>query len=139
MSEMFNILSGVCIGSVLGLIIGVWMAKYTGLSPSSRELKRALIENEEHSKTMQSRLKRRIAEFEQPPELQQMVQGLDLNSPDAVNMLINNLGSIKGIPRWIRPFIPGIAGYVKEHPEQVKGILERFITPHKGEELGDSL
>lgn len=122
-------LIGVCFGYLLGLFTKKWT------NPRVSELQRALETNEDYHKTQMSRLKRRIAEYEQPPELQQMasaLSGTDLSSPDAVSMLLSNIGGIKGVPKWIRPFLPAIQGYIKENPQQVQELLQKFLNTHKG-------
>ena len=119
-----------CIGATIGFIIGMKYQRY--LRPDARELEKALQYADENYKTMQSRLRNRLREYEQPAELIQTANQLstvDLSSPEAINMLIQQFGGMKSLPRWLRPMIPAIASYVKENPEIVKQLVEKF-TPH---------
>jgi hypothetical protein len=85
---------------------------------------------------MLGRLKRRIAEYEQPSELQNLaIQTRGVDPTNIISMLSNELPNIKNIPRWLRPFIPALQSYVKENPEQVQALLEKFLTP-KTQSLG---
>lgn len=122
----------------IGYMLGIVTKRF--LSPSVKELTNQLAMNEEYYKTQLGRLKRRAAEYEQPPDMMQLasqMQGMDLSSPDAINMLVNNLGSVKGIPKWLRPVLPGIMSYVKENPEMVQQLVNKFINQRGEKSSGE--
>ena len=121
-----ELFAGLSLGASLGLVSGILVARKLGLTPHAKELSKALDENESYYKTMLSRLKGRLKEYEQPSDLQRLAQSTN-GAEDPVKMLLGNLGNIQGIPKWIRPFIPGIQAYAAEHPEQVQELIQKFI------------
>lgn len=121
-----ELIAGACIGVSLGLVGGIIVSRKLGLTPHAKELSKALDENETYYKTMLARLKGRLKEYEQPSDLQRLAQGTQ-GAEDPVTMLLGNLGNIQGIPKWIRPFIPGIQAYAKEHPEEVTALIGKFM------------
>ena len=123
--------TGLC-GVAVGYLFGVVTKRY--MSPRVKDLQRVIEDEEVYHKKMIGRLSRRIAEYEQPPELQQMANQQVENPADLVNMLVSNIGGIKGLPRWVRPFLPAIQGWIKENPEQVQQLISKFLTPHKKEQ-----
>lgn len=136
-ATVFLVVGASLISVSIGYILGIVTKKF--MNPSVKELEKQLQINDEFYKTQLGRLKRRAAEYEQPPDMMQLanqMQGMDLNSPDAINMLVNNLGSIKGIPKWLRPAIPGIMAYVKENPQMVQALIQKFIN-QRGENKQD--
>jgi hypothetical protein len=106
-----------------------------GLAPSTREYKIAYEELEQRYKDMNSRWRGRIKEYEQPSELQQ-IAGSGVAGEDLVTTVIANLGGMKSIPAWIRPFIPAVQNWIKENPETVKTLIQRFT---QGGGRGESL
>jgi TusA-related sulfurtransferase len=128
MSEI-ALMSGACIGVSLGLISGIIISRKIGLTPQAKELSHALEENETYYRTMINRFKGRLKEYEQPTDMQNLANKMSgLPEGDMIAMLSNNLGSISGIPKWIKPMIPGIQAYLKENPEQVKALVAKFIS-----------
>lgn len=140
MSEILAVGTGL-IGAATGLLTGLLLAKVIGLRPEVRELQRALEANDYYYKQRIARLKGMMKEYEQPTELQQMAHQLQgANSQDMISMLVQNLGGIKGIPKWLRPFIPAIQNYILENPEKVQQLIKKFITqPDKSIGEGDTL
>jgi len=121
-------------GAALGLITGLIVAKYVGLQPETRELQRALAANDEYYKQRIARMRGMFKEYEQPTELQQMASQLQGAAPgDMVSMLIANLGGIKGLPKWLRPFLPAIESYIKDNPEKVQALMQKFLSGNKQE------
>lgn len=132
------------LGASIGLLSGIFLAKKLGISPTVGQLKQALEINEAYYKQIISRLKGRMKEYEQPTELQQIAQqAIGANPQDAISMLVANIGAIKGIPRWLRPFIPAIQQYIAENPDKVMALINKFINQYgkgtKAEEGGSSL
>lgn len=126
MSELALI--GACsIGASLGLFFGVMIARKIGLTPSAKEYARALDANEEYYKNMVARFRGRLKEYEQPSELQNFAAKAGGQNPaDLVGLLSSNLANIRGLPAWVRPFIPAIQGYIKENPEIVTQLIAKF-------------
>jgi len=131
------------IGAIIGLFLGFFMAKRMGLTPSAKELQRALDASEDYYKTMMGRFRGRLKEYEQPSELQRLSSRVEGESQeDMITAFANELPNIRGLPRWVRPFIPAITGWLKENPEQVKALISKFTgSQKKGEDLntGDAL
>lgn len=137
-----ELIAGACIGSSLGLVLGMLISRHIGMTPHARELSKALDENESYYRTMIARMKGRMKEYEHPSDLQRLAQSAsNAEGGDQLNMLLSNLGSIKGIPGWIRPFIPGVVAYAKEHPEELKALMEKFMKGGKvqNDESGDTI
>lgn len=109
---------GACVGYVLGLIT----KKYT--SPRANELVKALAESQEYHNTVVGRLKGQIRQFEYPVELSK----IDKNSGDLVQTVINAMGGISKMPRWVQPFVPAIQSYIKENPGQVEALVQKFTA-----------
>lgn len=123
-----ELVAGACIGASLGLVSGMIISRHIGMTPHAKELSKALEENESYYKTMVARLKGRMKDYEQPADLQRLAQSASsVQGEDQISMILNNLGNIKGIPAYLRPFIPGVVAYAKEHPEQVQALIEKFI------------
>src|SRR3989304_8915564 len=99
MSEVFAVGVGL-VGAFTGLIVGFFLAKRMGLTPSTREYKIAYEELEQRYKEMNSRWRGRIKEYDQPSELQQMANS-GAAGDDLVTMLINNIGGMKSVPSWL--------------------------------------
>jgi len=113
---------GVSFGYLFGLLTKRW------LTPTVKILQNALETERAYYQTILGRMKRRIADYEQPPDLMRIAHKNPSNPLEVVTMFADNLGSIKEIPKWLRPFIPAIQSYIKENPEQVSQLIERFIT-----------
>jgi len=113
---------GVSFGYLFGLLTKRW------LTPTVKTLQQALETERAYYQTIMGRMKRRIADYEQPPDLMRIAHKNPSNPMEAITMFADNLGSIKEIPKWLRPFIPAIQSYIKENPEQVAQVIEKFIT-----------
>jgi hypothetical protein len=121
------------LGATLGYVLGLITKKFT--SPTVQQLSRALAENDAWYKTQIGRLKSRLKEYEQPSELQQFAHKYAeeaQNPENLVQLLSNELGNIRGLPRWLRPFIPAITSYIRENPEQVQMLIQKFLSPNRG-------
>lgn len=116
-------LSGVSIGYLLGLVT----KRFT--NPSVKELQKALELSEDNYKRQLARFRGRIREYEQPPEIMQISNqtGGEVNA-DSLRMLAQNLPSIKGLPKWVRPFVPAIQSFITENPDKVKDIVGQLYT-----------
>jgi len=133
------------IGAALGFILGMITKRFT--NPAISELQKALNVADQAHKEGIARLRSRLREYSQPPELQQVASAITqggLQGDDVITMISNALPSIKGIPAWIRPMIPALTGYLKENPEQVQELLKKFaFSGGRGsvgsETSGDSL
>ena len=139
-----ELVAGLCLGSSLGLVSGMIISRHIGMTPHAKELSKALDENESYYRQMVARLKGRMKEYEHPSDLQRLAQSANgAQGEDQISMMLNNLGSIKGIPGWIRPFIPGVVAYAKEHPAEVTSLIQKFLKQGgkgSGEDLeGDTL
>ena len=126
---------GACaLGASIGLFLGIWVARKIGLTPAAKEFARALDANEEYFKTMIARFKGRLKEYEQPSELQRFASHASGQNPaDLVGLLGSELANIKGLPTWLRPFIPAIQSYIKENPETVQALISKFSQGFKGQ------
>lgn len=82
---------------------------------------------------MNNRWRGRIKEYEQPSELQQIANS-GAEGDDMVNMILQNIGGVKSLPRWVRPFLPAIQSYIKENPDKVQAVIQRFVNQQKGGE-----
>jgi Na+/glutamate symporter len=141
MSEILAIGVGT-FGASLGILAGIVLARRLGLTPSAKELEHALDANEDYYKTYIGRLKGKMKEYEQPTELQQFAHAQQGVAPENLAaMLAAELPNVRGIPRWLRPLLPGIIDYVKSNPDQVQTLVQKFITqPRSGEAAqGESL
>jgi len=123
------------LGATLGLLVGIFISRRMGLTPSARELKQALEANESYYKQMVSRFRGRLKEYEQPSELQRFAQNTQGVAPDnMIEMLASELPNIRGLPRWLRPMIPGIQAYLKENPDQVTELVNKFMSKTRAPE-----
>ena len=128
--------AGACIGATLGLISGIIVSKKLGLTPSAKELGKALEANESYYKQTIQRFKGRLKEYEQPSELQRFAhQTKGVEPENMIAMLANELPNIRGLPAWIRPLVPGIQEYLKENPEQVTELVNKFMSKTKSSEV----
>ena len=122
-------MAGACIGATLGLISGLVVSKRLGLTPSAKELSKALDANETYYRQTIQRFKGRLKEYEQPSELQRFAhQTKGVEPENMIAMLANELPNIRGLPAWIRPLVPGIQEYLKENPEQVQELITKFTS-----------
>ncbi len=124
-----ELIAGACIGATLGLISGIIISKKMGLTPSAKELEKALEANESYYKQTIQRFKGRLKEYEQPSELQRLAHQTKGAEPEnIIAMLANELPNIRGLPGWIRPLVPGIQAYLKDNPEQVMELITKFTS-----------
>ena len=115
------------IGGTLGYVLGLLTKRF--LSPSVKELNQTIEANDRWYKQTMGRMKSRFKEYEQPSELQQMAAGADgMEQGDLVSMVIQNIGGIKSLPRWVRPFLPAIQSYIKENPDKVAALIKQFTN-----------
>jgi len=144
LSEYISFLGIGCLGATIGLISGINIARRMGLTPSAKELEKALNANENYYKSMVARFRGRLKEYEQPSELQQFASKFQGENPEnLVQLLANELPNVRGIPRYLRPFLPAISNYMKENPEQVQALITKFAssvgTHGKGEGQGEGI
>jgi hypothetical protein len=140
MSEMILAVGCGSIGASLGFLLGIITKKF--LSPKNIEYRQMLKENEEYHKTQLGRMRARLKEYEQPSELQRFANGVNGQDPkDLVGLLANELPNLRGLPKWVRPLIPGISSYLKENPDQVQALIAKFANKTGKESLStqDSL
>jgi hypothetical protein len=122
MDFWIGLISGCLSGASLGLILSNFVKNQR---EDVKILRQALKDMEEYHKATIARLRGRIKEYEQPTELQQIAQIENID--DIIAVLSQNLAGIKGIPRWLRPFLPAIQEYIKQNPEKVKEVIEKFM------------
>jgi len=138
MSEIILAAGMGLVGASIGFILGVLTKKF--LNPTIKQYKQAIEDGENYYKTQIARYRGRLKEFSQPSELQSIANS-GAQAEDMVNMFLNQLGNIQGMPKWMRPLIPGIQQYAKENPEQVKALIEKFTQAKIGQknEFADAL
>lgn len=116
------------LGAILGLVLGYFFYSKVGLTPSAKAYKEALEAQEENIRILKGRYNARLKEINQPSELQR-IASLEGSTEDLVTQFSAILPSLP-IPKWLRPFAPqlasGIAGWAKEHPEQIQSILQKL-------------
>ena len=124
MSEIVLPMAVGMLGATLGLLLGRFWQKLE--APSIKTLRLALEDSEQYYKSQIGRYKGRLKEYEQPSELQQMASNLQ-GAPegDVISAFVSQIGGMRGVPRWIRPFLPAIVGYVKENPQQVMALFKQ--------------
>ena len=122
--EYINLLGFVALGVSFGYLLGLKSQK--GINPTVKSMQAALdVEKEIHQRQL-GRLKKQLGEWEQPQELSQMAAKMGgMGTEDMVSMFINQIGGMKNIPGWLRPAIPGITGWIKSNPEQIKQIISK--------------
>lgn len=139
MSEVLIIGVGL-VGATVGLFLGrFWRQLET---PNTKILRRALEDSEEYYKTAIQRLKGRLKEYEQPEALQRYAAHMDGKTPEQMSIDLEGLLGSAGvtIPRWIRPFIGPISAWLKENPDKVQAVLQKFTQGGQGQSLNtDSL
>ena len=105
MSEIILPIATGMLGVTLGLILGRFWQKFE--SPSVKTLRLALADSDMYFKSQIGRYKARLKEYEQPSELQQMAGNMQgASEGDMVTAFVNQIGGMRGVPRWIRPFLP---------------------------------
>ena len=87
-------------------------------------------EDKAHYKTTLARLKREVAEYEQPPEMQRLAGDLDLSNltPEMIDTIANQLMTTAKIPKYLRPFVDGFVSQLKQNPEAARKIISEFIS-----------
>jgi hypothetical protein len=126
------------IGACLGLVLGLVLSKIFGLSPRVTEAIKAMNENTQYYKTRIQRMQGQMKEYEQPSDIQRLSHGANLEN---IEGLVTQMLNSSSIPKWIRPFItgsvPSIVSWAKEHPDTVKGLMEKFSqTTNQENEFG---
>ena len=130
MIDVLDLFGAVSVGLIIGYVFGIVTKRF--LTPRASELRKALEENQDHYKSQLGRMRARLKEYEQPSELQGFANKYQGSDPkDIVGLLSNELANVRGLPRWVRPFLPAIQGYIKENPDQVQALIGKFLTPHK--------
>ena len=130
------------IGLVIGLFIGIWLARKTGMTPNVKAYKDALEANAENLRVTKSRYNMRLREVEQPLALRQLVN--DKNGASQIDLAtaFSQILPSLPVPRFLRPFMPqilsGVQGWVTEHPDQVQAILQKVTQQGPGEQSTES-